>query len=147
LNGFGWGEAKGMAYEVRTFNSIEWIPTGAGRWYTMSEEVLSIPLNGFLKRRRRWGRLWRLCLSIPLNGFIMEVRGSDPRTVEKLSIPLNGFVLKPNHSFHLTIIGSFQFHWMDSATSSTVAGAIPMDVSFNSIEWILTPQYKCSSKA
>ena len=55
------------------FNSIEWILRLSQTFKVPVEELLSIPLNGFLAAITAIALVYKYFLSIPLNGF--EVKG------------------------------------------------------------------------
>jgi len=60
----------------------------------ITTSILSIPLNGFVKRKKVGGRvyLYAIHLSIPLNGFDNGGQAGGARVRAPLSIPLNGFL-------------------------------------------------------
>ncbi len=87
----------------------------------LHEVLLSIPLNGFYGCNKETAiRLQATHLSIPLNGFLPLWTPRSFWVALHLSIPLNGFLAILLSTMTTTGLKPFQFHWMDSPTTSHI---------------------------
>ena len=106
-----------LCFSLSSFNSIEWILDSARtEIHKRLKEILSIPLNGFIKATLG---LADDDILTPFNSIewipVVAVVAKTVEVARYLSIPLNGFENAGTSRRRVQAPGApFQFHWMDS---------------------------------